>query len=99
MFGITTFAQAPFSTLAGAGSVFSVAVNETATGADTTSSILAFLANIAKPLRALIRRQQSWPSLLTLTKPLRVLMFCQQSWPSLLTLTKPLRVLIRRRQN
>jgi hypothetical protein len=43
MFGITTFAQAPFSTLAGAGSVFSVAVNETATGADTTS-ILAFLA-------------------------------------------------------
>jgi hypothetical protein len=46
MFGITTFAQAPFSTLAGAGSVFSVAVNETATGADTTSSILAFLANI-----------------------------------------------------
>jgi hypothetical protein len=66
MFGITTFAQAPFSTLAGAGSVFSVAVNETATGADTTSSILAFLANIDET---------------TTGSAFAVLMFCQQSWP------------------
>ena len=53
MFGISTYADAPYASLAVTGNVYSVSVSETATGTDSVSALAIFTPFVSETGTAL----------------------------------------------